>query len=443
MTSPTGTDSSVQNNGDRSITIATTEAVRQFVVSKWQARAFLTGTALVLVWTIAATAWLALSGFGSVRDVSGNSDAMARAYEARIAALVNSRDRYARDAQAASTRFDAAMSELARQHDDVMATGRQMAELSSYSTDLGVRFEKALSDRDNAESHVRELRGTIASLEQQAGTSPEQARELQVILSSVSDALRTAVRARDTQKQDMGRLESEIAAMELRMKINADRQERMIASLEDAVATSFGPLETMFKNSGMDVDSLVNSVRRNYSGIGGPLTEAAVSSQFLDQEVADRFSDLMTDMDHMNMMRIAATNIPYSMPVKVAHRFTSGFGMRRDPKTGGRRAHNGIDLAGPRGTPVVSTGDGVVSFAGRQSGFGNLIKIRHDYGFETLYAHLNKIHVKVGDRIARGDHIGDMGNTGRSTGVHLHYEVRQGGKPVNPMTYIKAARNVF
>ena len=178
--------------------------------------------------------------------------------------------------------------------------------------------------------------------------------------------------------------------------------------------------------------------------MGGPLAPATgAAAAFADPGLNDRFASLMSDMDRMNMMRIAATKVPYTVPVEVSHRFTSGFGTRRDPVTGGRRAHNGIDLAGPRGTPVVSTAEGVVSFAGRQSGYGNLIKIRHAFGYETMYAHLNKIHVKVGERIARGDHIGDMGNTGRSTGVHLHYEVRQSGKPVNPMTFIKAARDVF
>ena len=85
----------------------------------------------------------------------------------------------------------------------------------------------------------------------------------------------------------------------------------------------------------------------------------------------------------------------------------------------------------------------MVTFAGRQSGYGNLIKIKHEFGIETRYAHLSRIRVKVGQRVSRGDRIGDMGNTGRSTGTHLHYEVRVGGKAVNPMTYIKAARNVF
>ena len=77
------------------------------------------------------------------------------------------------------------------------------------------------------------------------------------------------------------------------------------------------------------------------------------------------------------------------------------------------------------------------------SGYGRLVKIQHEFGIETRYAHMSKIRVKVGQRVSRGDRIGDMGNTGRSTGTHLHYEVRVNGNPVNPMSYIKAAKNVF
>jgi murein DD-endopeptidase MepM/ murein hydrolase activator NlpD len=105
--------------------------------------------------------------------------------------------------------------------------------------------------------------------------------------------------------------------------------------------------------------------------------------------------------------------------------------------------HNGVDFAGPQGTDIFATADGVVTHAGWQSGFGRLVRIKHAFGIETLYAHNTKINVKVGQRVSRGDHIADMGSTGRSTGTHLHYEVRVNGKPINPMTYIKAARNVF
>ena len=90
-----------------------------------------------------------------------------------------------------------------------------------------------------------------------------------------------------------------------------------------------------------------------------------------------------------------------------------------------------------------ATADGVVIEAGWSSGYGRLIKIQHAFGIETRYAHLSQIRVEVGQKVSRGDLIGDMGNSGRSTGTHLHYEVHVGGRPVNPMTFIKAASNVF
>jgi murein DD-endopeptidase MepM/ murein hydrolase activator NlpD len=105
--------------------------------------------------------------------------------------------------------------------------------------------------------------------------------------------------------------------------------------------------------------------------------------------------------------------------------------------------HNGTDFAAPHGTPIRATADGVVVYVGWQSAYGRLIKIKHDFGIETRYAHLSKFRVKKGQRVSRGQHIGDMGNTGRSTGTHLHYEIRIGGKAINPMKYIKAAKNVF
>ena len=100
-------------------------------------------------------------------------------------------------------------------------------------------------------------------------------------------------------------------------------------------------------------------------------------------------------------------------------------------------------MAGAYGTPIYATADGVVTHAGWDSGYGRQVTIRHDFGVSTLYGHLSDIDVSVGQRVSRGDHIGDMGNSGRSTGTHLHYEVHLNGRPVNPMTFIKAGKNVF
>jgi murein DD-endopeptidase MepM/ murein hydrolase activator NlpD len=156
-----------------------------------------------------------------------------------------------------------------------------------------------------------------------------------------------------------------------------------------------------------------------------------------------RANAILQGLDRMNMYRIAAFKTPFSMPVDSPVRFTSGFGGRNDPFGRGWRRHEGQDLAGSYGAPILATADGVVTYAGWESGYGRLVKIKHDFGIETRYGHLSQIRVNVGDRVSRGDRIGDMGNSGRSTGTHLHYEIRIGGDAINPMTFIKAARDVF
>ena len=210
------------------------------------------------------------------------------------------------------------------------------------------------------------------------------------------------------------------------------------------MTVSVAPLDKMFKAAGMNTDNLINQVRRGYSGQGGPLTPISLSTMGeATSPDASRANRILNQLDRLNMYRIAAEKAPFAVPVKASYRFTSGFGYRRDPKTGGRRMHAGVDFAGPVGTPLYATGDGVVTYAGWQSGYGRLVKIRHEFGIETRYGHMSRIGVKVGERVSRGDRIGDMGASGRVTGPHVHYEVRVGGQAVNPMTYIKASRDVF
>ena len=156
-----------------------------------------------------------------------------------------------------------------------------------------------------------------------------------------------------------------------------------------------------------------------------------------------RANAILKDLEEMNLYRMAAYRVPLGMPVKSSVRFTSGFGGRNDPLGRGYRNHEGQDLAGDYGTAIFATADGVVTYAGWENGYGRLIKIKHDFGVETRYGHLSQIRVEVGQRVSRGDRIGDMGNSGRSTGTHLHYEIRLSGTAINPMTFIKAAKNVF
>lgn len=129
------------------------------------------------------------------------------------------------------------------------------------------------------------------------------------------------------------------------------------------------------------------------------------------------------------------SSIPAILPVKKG-RATSGFGMRMHPIYKVIRKHNGMDIANSIGTPIIATGDGVVSLVDSNRLSGLLVKINHGFGYETTYAHLHEVNVKKGMKVKRGQIIGYMGNTGVSTGVHVHYEIKKNGKPVNPISYI-------
>lgn len=133
-----------------------------------------------------------------------------------------------------------------------------------------------------------------------------------------------------------------------------------------------------------------------------------------------------------------AAALPEGKPIAGRIEVSSEFGLRRNP-FGGRNyeLHEGIDFAGPVGRPILATGDGVVVTATYDRGYGNYVKIDHGYGYETLYAHLSKLEVATGDPIKRGDVVGALGSTGRSSGPHLHYSIYRQGKAINPRQYLK------
>lgn len=135
-------------------------------------------------------------------------------------------------------------------------------------------------------------------------------------------------------------------------------------------------------------------------------------------------------------MRPGAVSIPSRMPVQGAA-LTSGYGMRIHPVLGGRRQHKGVDLAEPTGSPVYATADGVISRADWFSSYGLYISIEHGAEIQTRYGHLSRLNVEAGQPVRKGDLIGYVGTTGRSTGPHLHYEVRIAGASVNPIPYLQ------
>jgi murein DD-endopeptidase MepM/ murein hydrolase activator NlpD len=139
-------------------------------------------------------------------------------------------------------------------------------------------------------------------------------------------------------------------------------------------------------------------------------------------------------LTHFEKQSLLLASTPSIWPVRGY--LSSYFGRRKDPFTGQREFHPGIDISSPTGTPVVAPADGIVAVAAKRGGFGNFIIIKHKYGYITRFGHLLKFNVRKGQRVKRGQIIGYLGNTGRSRGPHLHYEVLRNGKAENPLHYI-------
>ncbi len=396
------------------------------------------GVAVIVGWTAVATAILLMDsiGSGNFREQAKRDQAT---YQERLNILSAERDARALEALAAQDRFNAALDQISAMQSDLLASENRRRELETGIEVIQTTLRATMKQREDA-------RTELAQVQQGAGegdmylaavANPEQ-------MNFMTEALARTAQERDQIAANAKDALDQRDELELEIQLMQERSDEIFRQLEEAMVISVEPLDKMFRSAGMPTDRIIEEVRRGYSGMGGPLTPLSFSTR--GEELTPdqiRANTLLQQMDQLNLYRLAAEKAPFANPVNSVVRFTSGYGTRRDPKTGGRRMHNGVDFAGAQGTDIFATADGVVSHAGWQSGFGRLVKIKHAFGIETLYAHNTKIRVKVGQRVSRGDHIADMGSTGRSTGTHLHYEVRVNGKPVNPMTYIKAARNVF
>ena len=396
------------------------------------------GGSLIVAWAIVATAVLIMDSIGA-----GNFREQAKrdrdTYEERLNVIAWERDMRATEALDAQNRFNAALAQISAMQSELLASETRRIELETGVEVIQSTLRDTMKQRE-------EIRDRLAAMEDEMNSEggPRIAAAAPAQADFMSEALARTARERDQIEADARAAIDRASELEVEIELMHDRNDRIFRQLEEAMTISVEPLNKMFRNAGLPPERMIETVRRGYSGQGGPLNPISFSTRGEEPTPDElRANRLLNQLDELNLYRIAAERVPLGSPVKAAVRFTSGFGVRRDPKTGGRRMHNGLDFAGPQGTDIFATGDGVVTFAGWRSGFGRLVIIQHDFGIETRYAHNTRIRVTKGQRVSRGDHIADMGSTGRSTGTHLHYEIRVNKKPVNPMTYIKAAKDVF
>jgi septal ring factor EnvC (AmiA/AmiB activator) len=403
----------------------------------------LTGGGLLLAWCFIATSILLIDGIsaGSEDDQAARRQAL---FEERLSALSNDRDARAEEALHAQERFNLALAEVSQMQERLLASEDRRKELETGIDVIQNTLRRTIGERDEARAMVH--RATAALAESGAGTSTEagRSRDALATLEMISGALGATARERDEMVKlaDTARDETQAIA---RAKEELElRNDAILSRLEEAVSVSMEPLDRMFRSVGLSPDDMLNQIRRSYSGQGGPLTPivSTMGTELAPDEL--RANAVLQGLDRMNVYQLAATKAPFANPIPSGrYRFTSGFGVRSDPFGAGARRHEGLDFAGSYGTPIKATADGVVVKAGWSNGYGRMVQIRHSFGLETIYGHLSQIRVSVGQKVSRNDVIGDMGNSGRSTGTHLHYEVHVGGRPVNPMTFIKAASDVF
>lgn len=200
----------------------------------------------------------------------------------------------------------------------------------------------------------------------------------------------------------------------------------------DTLKDNIKNINTTLASLGLTQKKLIQNANK-YSN---PLVGAAFSPIEFDKEIAPKYKELADDLELWNGLAKLNTLIPLGAPVEKA-RVTSNFGMREDPFTGEQKRHRGIDFAGKIGTELMAVAPGRVVSAGERVGYGTTVEIDHGLGFTTLYAHLSQVMVARGDWVRPGTVIGLAGSTGRSTGPHLHYEIRYKGVPFDPSKFVK------
>jgi murein DD-endopeptidase MepM/ murein hydrolase activator NlpD len=217
----------------------------------------------------------------------------------------------------------------------------------------------------------------------------------------------------------------------------AERQEAFSAQLLAAVRLRGDTAENAVVKLGLNPATLLRSAQR---GMGGPFIPYRAASGKVSS-LGQSFAALNKELFRMEVLERTLVAVPSGNPANVMM-LSSSYGYRSDPFTGASAMHSGLDFPGPIGSPIFAAAPGRISYVGTKSGYGKVIEVDHGQGIMTRYAHLAGFTAKIGDQVAAGQQIAKMGSTGRSTGSHLHFEVRLNGQAVNPRRFLEANADV-
>jgi len=415
------------------------------------------GPVQVALVSVAATLglWLAFSTFQFVfqNDIIAAKNERIRVAEVAYDALRG-------ELRETQLRFISTARDLDAKHNQLLALVSQKDQLEQRLNEISGRLAEVSEDhleaskeaaalRHQLEGERSQLNTRIGDLQGELRTTLDQRSDLKEDLEDTRNRVASLSAERDTLIKSNADLQDNLTAINSRLREIRDEQQRFvdriaarttddIANLHETIAMTGLDPEELFAQSGV-VEAVGGPVIDIESGEGPSMTALArLSGAGFDSAVAGLEDDLQRWEALQSVLRV----LPLAAPAENFY-ISSGFGRRRDPLTKRMAFHAGIDLAGPAQQAVYATAPGTVTVAGRNGPYGNMVEIDHGLGLTTRYGHLNKILVKKGDSVDFRTAIGRMGSTGRSTGTHLHYEIRFDGKAYDPSRFLKAGKYVF
>lgn len=308
---------------------------------------------------------------------------------------------------------------------------------NALRTDLGeTRSQLQTSEEEHkAAAAAREvLLMELSQLGTSLKTLESEKETLQGSLDAKETELHTArVRAR----RERSRLQARSEELQQRLASLQVGQQEVLDRLSARTAGSLDQIKGLIAKTGLDPDRLLADVTG--SGVGGPFVEAVEG----DETRSDvQLAALNNHIDQWDDLQQVLRSLPLSAPVENYVK-KSAFGKRRDPINGKWAMHDGVDLAAPPKSPILSAAPGIVVFAGVNGGYGRMVEIDHGMGIHTRYGHMSAISVRKGETVGMHQKLGVIGSSGRSTGLHVHYEVLVRDKPHDPMRFIEAGKHVF
>lgn len=312
---------------------------------------------------------------------------------------------------------------------------------NKYSAELQVAsFQSEKAEVAKAQERIQAYGGNIDTV-----VADLEAR--QEALEAMSEMLPDDIKTVDTNVTDSSEETSktveQVGAFFPQAKGLAEIEARQLAYVENMTRYAdwrARKAEEALRKLNLDPRAMERAARAEaQSAMGGPFEMLASSA---DGSLDPRFERLGLSLQRMSTLELALEGVPRVVPATVT-RISSNFGYRRDPFNRRGAMHNGIDFKGPYGSEIYSAAKGEVTFAGWKGGYGRTVEVTHTNGIVTRYAHLSRIGVSVGQAVEPGAVLGGLGSSGRSTGPHLHFEVRINGRAVNPRPFLETAPNVL